>query len=333
MTKKRITSYTMSKFDPRTDIPSLAGRIAIVTGGNRGIGYHITLELARHGATVYLATRSETAAATAIDRIEEEAPEAKGRVRFLHLDLSTVRGAKKSAGEFLRVENQLHILVHNAGLLVHSYRLSSDGVEDTMVVNHLAQFEFTRVLMPTLLETSKTADVRVVTHSSRRYKEAPPGGKFFTLDEINDTLASGADDAAAQQLRYSRSKLANLLFARELQARFRRASSTALAISVNPGDVATESVKDIVRGMVPFGKGLVASLVGMVLLTPAQGAYTALFAATSPLVRRDEQKFGGAYLVPFGRLETIVGNATDDRIAERFWDASEKIVDELLSRQ
>lgn len=323
----------MSRFNPRTDIPSLTGKIAIVTGGNRGIGYHITLELARHGATVYLASRSESAAAAAIREMEAEAPEVMGRVKFLHLDLSTVRGAKTSAEAFLGLEGQLHILVHNAGLLVHPYTLSPDGLEDTMVVNHFAQFEFTRVLTPMLLETSKTADVRVVTHSSRRYKEAPPGGKFFTAEEINQTFASGADNEASQQLRYSRSKLANLLFARELQARFRRAGSTALAISANPGDVATESVQDIVRGMVPFGGGVAAFLVRMLLLTPAQGAYTALFAATSPQVRKDEQKFGGAYLVPYGKLETIVGDATDDTIAERFWDASEKIVDELVSRQ
>ncbi|EJD47723.1 NAD(P)-binding protein [Auricularia subglabra TFB-10046 SS5] len=323
----------MAKYDPRTDIPALTGKVALVTGGNRGIGYHITLELARHGATVYLAARSEAAALDAVRRMEADAPEleGQGRLRFLHLDLSTVRGAREAAEQFTRLEKELHILVHNAGLLPHAYTRGPDGLEDTMVVNHLAPFAFTRVLLPMLYETSKSADVRVIVQASRRYKEAHPGGKFFTADEINDPLGSSTDSNSAKLLRYARSKLANVLFARGLQEHFRRAGCSALAIAVNPGDVATQTLLDAVRPIPLLGSLAVASFRAL-LLSSSQGAHTALFAATSKQVRRDEQAYPGAYLARFAKPERLAGDAADDAMVERFWDASERICDDVLIR-
>ncbi|KZV81011.1 NAD(P)-binding protein [Exidia glandulosa HHB12029] len=323
----------MSKFNPQTDIPSLTGKVAIVTGGNRGIGYHITLELARHGATVYLAARSESAAKDAIRQMDEELEAAaRGRVKFLHLDLSTIKGAKSSAEHFLTLEGQLDILVHNAAVLGHNYGLNSEGIEDTMATNHLAPFAFTQVVLPLLEKTSKSADVRVVALSSYMYKKAPKGGKLLTVEEINDALGPPAsiNTLSSMQLRYSRSKLANLLFTRHLQEHFKSIGSTALAISVNPGDVATESVLDFVRPL-PLIGGLAAWALKAYMFTPAQGAYTALFAATSPTVRENVDTYGGSYLIPFGKVETFVGDGANDELVTQFWDASARIVDGVLS--
>ncbi|KZV93457.1 NAD(P)-binding protein [Exidia glandulosa HHB12029] len=300
----------MSKFNPQTDIPSLTGKVAIVTGGNRGIGYHITLELARHGATVYLAARSESAAKDAIRQMDEELEAAApGRVKFLHLDLSTIKGAKSSAEHFLTLEGQLDILG-----------------------DHLAPFAFTQVVLPLLEKTSKSADVRVVALSSYMYKKAPKGGKLLTIEEINDALGPPAsiNTLSSMQLRYSRSKLANLLFTRHLQEHFKSIGSTALAISVSPGDVATESVLDFVRPL-PLIGGLAAWALKAYMFTPAQGAYTALFAATSPTVRENVDTYGGSYLIPFGKVETFVGDGANDELVTQFWDASARIVDGVLS--
>lgn len=127
-----------------------------------------------------------------------------------------------------------------------------------------------------------------------------------------------------------RSKLANVLFARALQQRFSAAGSSAVAMSVNPGDVATETVLGFVRQW-PLLGGIAASCVKALLLTPAQGAHTPLFAAASRTVRTDKA-YAGAYLVPYGKMEKIVGDAASAQLAENLWESSDRIVDSVLSR-
>lgn len=102
-------------------------------------------------------------------------------------------------------------------------------------------------------------------------------------------------------------------------------------MAVFPGLAATETVLDYVRPW-PLVGGLAAAGVRAAMLTPAQGAHTPLFVATSRAVRNDERTYAGAYVVPPGKVERVVGDAASAALAEKLWEASERIVDAVLSR-
>jgi len=327
----------MAKFKPATDIPSQKGKVAIVTGGNRGMGFQIVQQLANHGAKVYMAARSESAAKEAISRIESENPElsGKGNVVFLHLDLSTIGGAKTAAEKFLQLESRADILVNNAALMSHPYGKTPDGLEDTLAVNHFAPFTFTRTLLPLLVSTSKepASDVRVLTISSAIHGRAPPGGKFSTVEEVNETLGSAGSPNGlfARYARYARSKLANILFAKGLQNEFDSADSPAISMSINPGGVATETVLNNMGSTALVGPVL-RFLVSNMALSPLDGATAALYAATSPEVRTQAAKYKGAYMDPSGKLEKPSKDGQDSELVTKLWKASDEITAKVLSK-
>ncbi|KAJ8483088.1 hypothetical protein ONZ45_g14721 [Pleurotus djamor] len=317
------------------NVPDLQGKVAIVTGANRGMGFQLAQQLAIYGAKVYLAARSEAAVNQAIERIEVANPSLQGKnmLIYLHLDLSTLKGTKESAERFLQLESKLDILIHNAAVLAHPFAKSSEGLEDSMAVNHFGPFVFTQVLFDLLVSSAKDADVRVISVASFMHSRAPKGGMLSTLDEINDPLASpcSQDGMTANSKRYSRSKLANILFAKELQRKFKEAGSTALSIAINPGGVATEGVMDQMDTL-PIIGGLAKYAVGRFAKSPLDGARTALWAATSPKVRTEPDVYGGAYLVPYDRLETPSKDACDDSLAKVLWGLSEQVSKDILTQ-
>ncbi|KAL0954793.1 hypothetical protein HGRIS_003741 [Hohenbuehelia grisea] len=328
----------MNKFDPTKDIPDLTGKVAIVTGGNRGMGFHVVQQLVNHGAKVYMAARSEVSALEAIAKIEAAKPEikSKNQINYLHLDLGTLKSAQASATEFLGLETELDILVHNGGLMNHPYAKTSDGLEDGMAINHFAPFVFTKLLSPLLIKSAEKqgTDVRVIMVSSEIHSRAPPGGKFASLDEINDPLAppSSQDGLVARYARYARTKLANILYAKQLQKVFDEASSTALAIAVNPGGVATDTVLEDMGSFRLVGP-ILRFLVSKFAKSPLEGSLSALYVATSPDVRRSASKFAGAYVEPVGKLFAPSKDAQNDELAKVLWEVTEKVAGEILDSQ
>ncbi|KAF7420840.1 hypothetical protein PC9H_011358 [Pleurotus ostreatus] len=316
----------MAKFKPE-DIPDLHRKVAIVTGGNRGMGFHIVQQLASHGAKVYLAARSEASAREAIQRIEAEKPELQGkdRVVYLKLDLSTLQSAQDSANEYLRLEQRLDIIVHNAGIMNHPYAKTADGLEDSMGIKYVECLLYGTSRQP-------ESDVRVVIVSSSIHSRAPAAGKFATLDEINDPLAppSSQDGIVARYARYARSKLANILYAKQLQKEFDASSSTALAISLHPGGVATETVLDD-QESVPFLGPVLKFLVAKLAKSPLDGALVALHAATSPDVRKNSATYGGAYIGSLAKVTPASADGQSDDLAKKLWEVTEQISTEILS--
>ncbi|KAJ6542827.1 NAD-P-binding protein [Mycena capillaripes] len=327
----------MPKFNPLKDIPSLFGQVAIVTGGNRGMGFHLTQQLANHGAKVYLAARSQDSASQAISRIESENPKLQGqdRIVFLQLDLGSLKGAQQAAERYLALESRVDILIHNAALMSHDYAKTTDGIEDGFAVNYLAPFVFTQTLIPLLISTSKqsNSDVRVIMIASAVHSFAPSGGKFNTLEEINDPLGpvKSPNGIRSRYARYARSKLAAILFTKELQHHLDTAAARTVVMSVDPGGVATETVLASAQNGVPLIGSLFRFAMSKLARSPLDGAATALFAATSPDVKARYTEFKGALVSDFGAIARGSKDAENAELAKTLWVTTLDITANILA--
>ncbi|KZT55552.1 NAD(P)-binding protein [Calocera cornea HHB12733] len=316
------------RFNPVTDIPNLDGRVAIVTGANSGIGYQTALQLASHGAKVYLTTRSEQKAQDAIQRMVAANPAlgGSGRLQSLTMDLSSITSAKAAAEAFLQKEGKLDILVNNAGMLASPYYETSEGISTIMAANHVGPFVFTTTLLPVLEATAKLpgSDVRVINLSSSQHS-SPPYTTFSTLADFKSLCGpeSSTNNFGQKMARYGQTKLANILFTKELQKRWDDAGVPGITIAVHPGGVATE-------GGINFMGPLLFAIVKLFILTPFQGAITPLFAAAAPVVKGEAAKWKAQYLVPFGTIEVPSKNALDAAAATNLWELSERTVAEVL---
>ncbi|EJT98033.1 NADP-binding protein [Dacryopinax primogenitus] len=323
------------RFNPLTDIPDLTGRVALVTGANSGMGYQTALQLASHGAKVWLTTRSEAKALDTVRRMEEADPGLKGsgRLNWLVLELSSVAGTKAAAEEFLTKEERLDILVNNAAQLASDFRITSEGLSDIFAADHVSPFAFTTTLLPLLEKTAKLpgSDVRVITVASSQHFKAPTTNAFLTPADFRDPCGPEArlNSNSQRLVRYAQAKLANILFAKELQKRWDAAGVPALSISLHPGDVATEGAERMVRS---FGGGLIWPLVTPFIMTSLQGATTGLFAATSPEVLKEKDKYKGQYLVPYGCVARPSELARREGLSEALWTLSERVVGEIIEK-
>lgn len=250
------------------EIPPQTGRRAVVTGANGGLGYMTALELARHGARITLACRSQERGTATVRRLLSEVPEAD--VEFRALDLADLASVHSFVLEL--PGTRLDLLINNAGVMAVPYARTSDGFESQFGVNHLGHFALTVLLLDRLLATP---DSRVVTVSSMLHAVAN-----IDLHDLNST--SGYHPWLA----YARSKTANLLFTHELARRL--SGLRCLAASVHPGYAATGlqtkgpqlAGRRMAERAMRLGNGLFAA-------SPELGAAPTLYAATAPDVRPD----------------------------------------------
>jgi NAD(P)-dependent dehydrogenase (short-subunit alcohol dehydrogenase family) len=285
------------------DMPDLAGKTAVVTGGNSGIGYSTGLELARKGATVVIAARNKSRGESAVKRIKSSYPAAKAESEIL--DLSDLSSVDAFAGRFLARHPVLDILVNNAGVMSLPKReVTRDGFEMQVGTNHLGHFALTARLLPAL---KASADARVVTVSSMAAKSP---------ENIDDYMSEASYKPIAA---YGKSKVSNLLFANELARRMQK--TRIRSISVHPSVSATNLFK---TDGVPLG-GLLKVLLRIFALSPERGAMPTLYAATSPGART------GAFYAPAlfkgkgrrVRTEKPFGISEDRKIAAELWSQSE----------
>ncbi|MFJ5215999.1 oxidoreductase [Streptomyces sp. NPDC088354] len=291
------------------DIPDLSGRTAVVTGANSGIGFCTARELARAGARVLLACRSEERGKDAVRRILRDVPAARAGYRHLDLgDLSTVRAFAKEYDA-----DRLDLLVNNAGVMALPHRTTPDGFESQMGVNHLGHFALTGLLMRHLLDTP---GARVVTVSSWLHAIAD-----VDLGDLN------SDRGYRRWIAYARSKSANLLFVHELARRLAAVGADTVAAAAHPGYARTELQT---RGARMENRRVAERLIGIANRVVGQsaeaGALPLLYAATAPGVRPDS--FTGPRLqgwrgspAPSWRAKWTL----DDRAGEMLWAASEQL--------
>jgi NAD(P)-dependent dehydrogenase (short-subunit alcohol dehydrogenase family) len=296
------------------DIPDLAGRTAVVTGASAGIGLETAGMLAASGATVVLACRDPNRAGRAVDRILTRAGTDSGRVAVVQLDLASLDSVRTAAAAIRTRFATLDLLINNAAVMRPPYARSADGFELTFATNHLGHFALTGLLIDRMMSG---AGSRVVTVSSEGHWD----GEMRFDDLQFERRGYHADHA------YAQSKLANLLFTYELQARLRAAGSTAIALAAHPGLARTELWRwdppltrvVLSRVLRPLNFALVQSA--------AMGALPVLRAAADPAAR------GGAYYGPGGRREhtgypvPVTSSArSHDRAAQRrLWEVSERL--------
>lgn len=292
-------------------IPSQVGKTALVTGANSGIGYQAALELARHGAHVLLGCRNYAKGQAALDRLVREAPGASAEL--VELDMASLSSIRAFVADFAGRGIALDLLINNAGVMALPKReLTADGFERQFGTNHLGHFALTGLLMPQLLAARAP---RVVTVASLAHRN----GKI-DFDDLQSERNYKPWDA------YGESKLANILFANELNRRAVAAGSRLMSLPVHPG----VSITNIIANG-PGANGLkakVLTLLAPVLMQPdAAGALPTLYAATSM------DAHGGEYIGPDGFMEmkgspVVVQprpHGLDQAVAERLWTVSEKL--------
>ncbi|GAB0498586.1 hypothetical protein MMPV_009957 [Pyropia vietnamensis] len=299
------------------DLESQAGKTVIVTGGNSGVGYESALHLARKGAHVTIAVRSmergEAAAATIRQALAAKAGTATGSVTVAEADMSDQASVAAFAEAFMAEHSSLDVLLNNAGVMMLPRSLTKDGQELQLATNHLGHFALTGRLLPLLTATPGS---RIVNVSSPAHR----GCKDLSFDDW--TLERSYTPIAA----YARSKLANLLFTRELARRLaaRGGETPVLAVTAQPGWAQT-SLADKATLNVPMTAFM--KLFGIFLSHSAEsGACPLLYAATEADVRPDD--YWSPSLLDLkgppaaGKKSAM---ATDDAAAAALWVKSEEI--------
>lgn len=286
-----------------TDIPDQTGRTALVTGANSGLGFHTSLKLARRGARVIMACRDQNRGQAALDRVLAEVPGAA--VELVPLDLASLASIRAAAEDVTARTPVLDLLVNNAGVMAVPRSTTADGFEMQLGTNHLGPFALTGLLLPQVLAAPAG---RVVVVAS----DAAKWGKMRFDDLMGER-------SYMRWSAYGQSKLANLLYARELT---RRAGDRLLVAAAHPGYAATnlQSAPGIAGKVMALGNRLIAQ-------SDADGALPQLYAATMPDVR------SGDYFGPDGLFGlrgaphkvTPIKAARDDEHARRLWEVSEQL--------
>lgn len=291
------------------DIPDLTGKLAAITGATGGLGYETALALAGANATVVLTGRNAGKGADALARIRAAHPGAN--ISFEMLDLGSLASVAVFAEGFAARHSHIDMLVNNAGVMMPPSRKTTvDGFELQLGTNHLGHFALTARLMPLL------AGGRVVTVSSIAHRTGSIHFDDLQLERsYNPTRA------------YNQSKLANLLFAFELQRRSERAGWGVTSIAAHPGVSST----DLVQNGMGMEGGIMAPaarfFVGLFGHSPAAGALSQIYAATSPAAK------AGQYYGPNGFMEVTGApdvakprpQALDTADAARLWMISEQL--------
>ncbi len=284
-------------------MPDQSGKTVVVTGANSGVGLEATRAFARKGAHVVMACRSVERGEAAKAEVREDVPAASLTVG--ELDLGDLGSVRSFAEWFGGRDLPLHVLCNNAGVMAIPRRETADGFEQQFGVNHLGHFALTGLLLPHLRETS--GETRVVTQSSGVHERGR-----IDFDDLHGEASYDKWDA------YAQSKLANVLFAYELDRRLGGDADSAdvRSVACHPGYADTNLQR---RGPEMAGSRirlwLMKAANAVLAQSPEDGALPMLYAATAPDVD------GGDYVGP-GGLMNMRGPPEKQRSSDRSYDES-----------
>ena len=279
--------------------PDLRGRTALITGANAGIGLEASVSIARMGAEVVMVARDRGKGEAALREVQERS--GSRNVSLLLCDLGSLASVRALAEAYRSGHSQLHILINNAGGVSTERRETADGFEQTFAVNHLGPFLLTNLLLDVI---EKSAPARIVNVASTGHYRG-------TLDFDDLGFARGGYWVMRA---YSRSKLANVIFTRDLARRL--AGKNVTVTSLHPGAVAT----NIWSGAPGWSKPLLAVAKRLFMITPEEGGARVVYLATRPEV---EGKTGGYYENNVEREPAKL--AQDAEVAARLWDVSARL--------
>jgi NAD(P)-dependent dehydrogenase (short-subunit alcohol dehydrogenase family) len=269
--------------------------------------------LASRGATIVLACRDAAKGQATVDSIARESAVERSKLRVVLLELASLGSVRTAADEIRSTCSRLDLLINNAGVMAIPFHRSDDGFELTFATNHLGHFALTGLLLERLLAT---AGSRVVTVSSNAHRRAQ--SEFYDLDSERDHRPGQA---------YDRSKLANLLFAYELQHRLAAAGAATLSLAAHPGNARTDLWRTSSRLEQALIGPRLRPLTFWLAHGPQDGALPIVRAALDPAAR------GGDYYGPAGwfqytgpptRVES--SPSSHDRVTQRWlWALSERL--------
>ena len=279
----------------------LDGKIVIVTGANTGIGLCTVTDLAKRGATIVMACRDMRKGEKALEKAKAES--SSEDILLMHLDLSSLDSVRNFAKEFLSKYSKLNILINNAGVMACPYMKTKDGFEMQIGTNHFGHFVLTNLLLKAL---ANGAPARVVNVSSSAH------WMFAKMDFEDINYEKRSYDKMGA---YGQSKLANVLFSKELHNKVKDHGITTY--SLHPGWISTELVRHDTSFI------LINVIVGSLYArTPVQGAQTSIYCA----VEEGLEKHSGGYFSNC-TLSTASADGRNDGYAKKLWELSEEITD------
>lgn len=282
-----------------------AGRVAIVTGANSGLGYETTLGLVKKEIEVIMACRNMQKAEEARSRILSMHP--KAQIKPMKVDVSSLNEVKTFVNQFQKYYDKLDLLINNAGIMMSPYQVTEDGFENQLATNYMGHFALTGLLLPML---SSTSGSRIVTLSSLSYKWAK-----IQFDDLH------AKKGYSRRKAYGQSKRACLMFAYELQRRLSAAGYNTLSVAAHPGLSKTNLDQYFPRLIRPLGS--------LFLQSAKKGALPILYAALEKGIK------GGEFIGPDG-FQQMRGYPTrvdadeyskNQYVAEYLWKVSEEMTD------
>ncbi|KAI1387327.1 uncharacterized protein F4822DRAFT_279442 [Hypoxylon trugodes] len=307
-------------FEPSRDIPSLAGKIILITGAAGDLGRQTTIELARYGkpARIYIADLplDEDGKKELLNRIDREVHDGSAfneeqdttptDLRYIDLDLTSFESVQKCAAEFIAQEERLDLLVLNAGIIRIMPGKTKEGYEIHFGLNYLGHSLLARLLTATMKRTAQQpdADVRLVVVSSEGHAMAPKGGIQF------EKLKTDCAKMSYSQ-RYGQSKIALIAFMRE----FGHRSPEIRTVAVHPGRIITGMAASL--GKESRLARVTAPIAPLLCVPVSVGIKNYLWAATSPNV------ISGKYYEPVGVPDKETSAAKDEELSRKLWDWTE----------
>lgn len=285
---------------------SLQGKTVIITGGNAGIGRQTAIDLAQRGARVIIACRNENKAKAALQEIRKKS--GSSNVHYYHLELSDQESIRKFAKKFLEEEPRLDILINNAGIGITQGKRTKQDFDMTFGVNHFGHFLLTMLLLERL---KKCTPSRIVTVASLAHTHVLPGHMEFTPGALN---ASSVRYPGL--IGYDRSKLANILFTKQLSERLQGTDVTACCL--HPGLVRTSIFQTAYETGSPWWRFCLFTLASLILgINESAGAQTTIYCAIDESITdQSGGYYDNCYLTKESKL------AQDDGLAKKLWDVS-----------
>ncbi|XP_047538778.1 retinol dehydrogenase 12-like [Vanessa atalanta] len=289
----------------------LAGKTAVVTGCNTGIGKETVLDFYKRGARVIMACRSQEKAEATKVEIEQRCKDLseKGDLIIEKCDLSSLNSVRQFSKKILDSEAQINILVNNAGVMMCPKGYTEDGFETQFGTNHLAHFLLTMLLIPRIRNSTPARIVTVSSKAHTRYG--------INFDDLNyEKRQYSAAEA------YSQSKLANVLFSRELAAKLKENNIMGInTYSLHPGVIRTELGRHLDEVLFKGSRRMIGFVLYPFMKTPEQGAQTTIYCSVDEKCANET----GLYY-----SDCVVTNpdrkALNDEHAKMLWEKSMELV-------